>query len=224
MSALAAVAAVLLLGACQPAYMRVAPTLAGMPVYAVEGANPRKWNSPVSFGPWQTTTAREGMRWDFGLPLLGITAGYATQPYRLVIAGNGPVVQAECVSRAASLARKSLAVDPTFGRLPALACGFRGAGEGTLRLRTTATNTEEGTIDFGDGAWTVRSVSHYEGSPLPSPLPLGYEISRNGFIHAGVETINRGRVWIDPALPAEDQARLAAAITALLLYVPASGG
>lgn len=211
------------LPACQVAQMQLAPSLAGLPAVPVTGANPRRWNSPVAFGPWRTDVAREGMKWDFALPLLGITVGYARQPYRVVIGSGGEPIQAECITRALSLERKGLAVDPAFGRLPALACGFEGRGGGTLRLRNTATNAEAGTIDFGDTQWNLRSVHRFQGSSIPSGEPLGYEIEGGGRVVAAVETINQGRVWIDPAVSPRDQERLAVAIMVLLLYDPAAG-
>jgi hypothetical protein len=210
--------AVVFLAACQTAQMRVAPELATTEPLLVEGANPRRWNTPIRFGQWATSEAREGMTWDFGLRLLGIDANFAFQPYRLTV-GN---VQAECITRTAALSRKGLSVDPAFGRIPALACGFMGAGEGTLELKTTAMNEEKGEIEFGGMTWGVRSVRNFAGSSIPSGDPLGYEITRDGRVVAAVETINRGRVWMDPALSARDQSRIAAVATALLLYEPAT--
>ncbi|HEU4522610.1 MAG TPA: hypothetical protein VFT12_11445 [Thermoanaerobaculia bacterium] len=208
---------------CTTARMRVDPALADVTALDVSGANPRTWNTPIRFGPWATSVAREGGTWGFGYRLLGIDAGFAFQPYRLVVSNGPSSVQAECVTRAAVLSRNDLSVDPSFGRIPALACGFRGAGDGTLRLRTTATNAEEGEIEFGAERWTIRSVRDFEGSAIPSGDPLGYEIRDDGRVVAAIETINRGRVWIDPSVDAEDAARLAAVATALLLYEPAGG-
>ena len=206
--------------ACTTAQMRVGPALASSAPLEVSGANPRTWNTPIRFGPWATSTAREGGTWDFGYRLLGIDANFAFQPYRLTVSNGRSPVRAECITPAATLSRNDLSVDPSFGRIPALACGFLGAGEGTLRLRTTATNAEEGEIAFGNERWTIRSVRNFEGSSIPSSEPLGYEISRDGRVIAAVETINRGRVWMDAALDEEDGARLAAVATALLLYEP----
>lgn len=215
-------AAALAVSACQTAQMQLAPSLAPVAAVPVTGANPRKWNDPVSFGPWRTDVAREGMRWDFALPLLGLTVGYSFQPYRVVVTSGGEAVQAECITRALTLARRGLAVDPAFGNIPALACGFRGSGDGTLRLRTTAGNQEQGAIDFGDTRWTLRSVHRFHGSSVPSGEPLGYEVEGGGAVVAAVETINRGRVWIDPAVSPRDQERLAVALMVLLLYDPLS--
>jgi hypothetical protein len=189
----------------------------------VTGANPRRWNSPVAFGPWRTEVAREGLNWDFALPLFGITARYAFQPYRVVIGAGGEPLQAECITRALALERKGLAVDPALGRLPALACGIRGRGEGTLRLHDTASSREQGTIDFGDTRWSLRPVHRFQGSAIASGEPNGYQIEGGGRVIAAVETLNAGRVWIDPAVSPRDQERLAVAIMVLLLYDPAAG-
>ncbi len=216
------VAIIVAANACTVARMQVAPSLAPLAAVPVTGANPRRWNSQVSFGPWRTDVAREGMRWDFALPLLGLTAGYSFQPYRVVVTAGGEPVQAECITRALSLSRKGLSVDPAFGNVPALACGFRGRGDGTLRLRATATHQEQGTIDFGDTRWTLRSVHRFQGSSIPSGEALGYEIEGGGAVIAAVETINQGRVWLDPAVSPRDQERLAVALMVLLLYDPLS--
>lgn len=203
--------------------MQVAPALEPLAAVPVSGANPRKWNAPVSFGPWRSEVAYEGMKWDFALPLLGITVGYSTQPYRVVATAGGNPIQAECHARAVALARKGLEVDPAFGNLPAFACGFQGRGSGTLRVHATAMGQETGTIDFGDTKWALRSVHRFRGSSIPSGPPLGYEFEGGGRVVAAVEVINQGRVWIDPAVSPRDQERLAVAIMVLLLYDPAAG-
>ncbi len=215
------IALVLSAFACQTAQIQLAPDLAMVTPVPVQGANPRRWNAPVSFGAWATTEVREGFTWDFGYRLLGIDVAFAFQPYRLVISSGNQAIQAECITRAAALSRKDLSVDPSFGRIPALACGFRGEGEGTLHLNTTSMNREEGEAAFGRSVWQIRSVHKFAGSSVMSGDPLGYEISSDGRVIAAVETMNRGRVWIDPTLSTEDQGRVAAVATAVLLYEPA---
>ncbi|HEU0224865.1 MAG TPA: hypothetical protein VFR29_05480 [Steroidobacteraceae bacterium] len=214
-------AALLALPACQVAQMRVAPELERLAAVPVSGANPRRWNAPLAFGPWRAELAHEGMKWDFALPLLGLTAGYSTQPYRVVASAGGNPIQAECHARAVTLSRKDLAVDPAFGKLPAFACAFQGRGAGSLRLNTTAMGQEAGTLDYGDTRWGLRSVHRFHGSSIPSGPPLGYEVMGGDRVVAAVETINQGRVWIDPAVSPRDQERLAVAIMVLLLYDPA---
>ncbi|HEY7753827.1 MAG TPA: hypothetical protein VH856_08425 [Steroidobacteraceae bacterium] len=216
-------AASFLLQACQVAQMRIAPELERLAAVPVSGANPRKWNAPLAFGPWRSDVAYEGMKWDFALPLLGLTAGYSTQPYRVVVTAGTEPIQAECHARAASLSREGLTVDPAFGKLPAFACAFQGRGAGSLRLNPTAMGQEGGTIDYGDTRWGLRSVHRFQGSSIPSGPPLGYEVTGGDRVVAAVETINQGRVWMDPAVSPRDQERLAVAIMVLLLYDPAAG-
>jgi hypothetical protein len=215
--------ATFLLQGCQVARMQVAPELERLAAVPVFGANPRKWNAPLAFGPWRSEVAHEGMKWDFALPLLGLTAGYSTQPYRVVVTAGGEPIQAECHARAASLSRGSLAVDPAFGKLPVFACAFQGRCAGSLRLNTTAMGQKAGTIDYGDTRWELRSVHRFQGSSIPSGPPLGYEVTGGGRVVAAVETINQGRVWLDPAVSPRDQERLAVAVMVLLLYDPAAG-
>ena len=213
------------LAACQVAQMRVPEGLAGLQAFTVEGANPRRWNTPVRFGQHGTTTAREGMSWDFGFRLLGLQTGIAFQPYRLVVESPGATVQAECITRNVVLNRRDLSLDAGgVAQLPALACGFQGGGDGTLRLRTTASNAERGEAVFGRRTFQVQSIRQFQGSDWPSGEPLGYELKIDDWTVAAVETINQGRVWIDPDLDDRDAARVAAVITALLLYVPAEAG
>lgn len=205
---------------CQTAQMKVATPLAGIDAMPVQGANPRRWNAPIRFGPWGTSEVHEGLTWNFGLPLLGLDLGYSFQPYRFVLASEAQSVQAECVTRDARVSRKGVSIDLARKRIPPLACGFRGLGDGTLRLRTTLANKEEGDIDFGQPRWSVRSVHHLEGARFQSGDPVGYEILAGDQVIAAVETINRGRVWVDPSLPAEERTRIAAVSTALLMYKP----
>lgn len=209
------------LTACETARMQLAPELDPASGYLVEGANPRRWNAPLQFGPWATTEVREGGDWGFGVPILGINVGYSWQPYRLALAGEASELRAECITRALLLSRSGASVDPSLGRIPALACAYRGAeGDGSLRLRNKATMGAEGTLEFPGEEWTVRSVHRLEGSRIPAGDPVGWEIVADGRVVAAVETINRGRVWIDPSLGATARDRIAAAAASLLLYVP----
>lgn len=208
--------------ACQTAQMQVAPSLASAPVMAVEGANPRRWNAPIRFGPWTTLEAREGLTWQFGQRLLGIDAQLAFQPYRFALAAGDQPLQGECITRALVLSRRGLAVEPARTALPALACGFRAEEEGTLRLHATLRNTEKGEIAFAGTTWEVRSVHDLVGAKIRNGDPVGYEITDGERTLAAVETINRGRVWMSPTLDDEERGKLALAATALLLYEPAA--
>jgi hypothetical protein len=203
--------------ACTVARMQVAPSLASATPMDVTGSNPRVWNRPIGFGPFQSSEVQEGMKWGFSIPLLGIDASYRSQPYRLVLQSPSGPIQAECVTRSAELSRSGFALDPTLGRMPVLGCGFRsGDDEWTMGLLEQAPG-RRGEIR-GDTPWTIRSVLVSERSPISSSEPLGYEILRDGDVIGAVEVINRGRVWMAPSLEGRDQQRLAAAAAALLLF------
>jgi hypothetical protein len=206
--------------ACQTAQMQVAPSLASAPAMAVEGANPRRWNTPIRFGPWSTLEAREGLTWQFAHRLLASDAHFATQPYRFALTAGDQPLQGECITRALLLSSHGYAVDPTLGQMPALACGFRATEEGTLRLRATSRNTEEGEVAFAGTTWEVRSVHRLAGSRVRTGDPMGYEVTDRERVLAAVETINHGRVWISPTLEEEDRGKVALVATALLMYKP----
>jgi hypothetical protein len=209
------------LSGCQTAQMRVDPVLMATTPLQVTGANPRIWNAPIAFGSWSTRRVEEGWLWGFGYRLLGIEARYAQQPYRVVFGSADAAVQAECMTRAVTLSRNDLSIDPALGRLPLLGCGFRGAGDGTLRLHATAASAERGTVEFAGETWTLRSANHFAGSPIRSSEPLGYEIVRGADVIAAVETINDGRVWLRQGLTQIEQSRAAVVAAVLLLYTPA---
>ncbi len=212
----------LVISGCRTAAISVPAELADAKAFAVTGANPRIWNRPLSFGPWRTSEVREGGRWGFAAPLLGLEAGFSQQPYRLVLEHeDGREVRAECVSRSVTLSRSGWSMDPTLGALPALACGFRSddGDEWTLKLHARGTNFE-GELSSSGSQLKVRSLHLLEGSRLPSGEPVGYEIVGESTLGA-VETVNRGRVWIAPSTGSAIEGRIAAAAAVLLLFEPA---
>jgi hypothetical protein len=207
---------------CSVATMAVSPALAAAAEpLDVRGANPRLWNRPISFGPWQTLEVREGLQWGLAGPLLGVEVGFSRQPYRLLLSGeDGDQLQVECVTRKLLLSKKGWSVDPSFGAIPALACGFRSVESGeewAMKLHNRSMNMT-GHLMFSDGrTLPLQSVHRLEGSRISSADPVGFEIG-SGQIFGAVEVVNRGRVWIDPSLGHRDRDRIAAAAAALLLY------
>ena len=185
--------------------------------WSVEGANPRRWNQPLSFGPYRTASVNEGTTrsWlaDFDL----VQVGKADQAYRLML--NDTSV--ECHTREVVIGRAGFFLDPSLGKDPLLVCGLGGAGERfVLALarsgRAEPALTGELREADGDASYSIRSLHRHAGGSLPSSEAFGFEMLRDGRRVAAVETINRGRVWIDPA--AEDRDALAAAAASLLLF------
>jgi len=205
------IAAMILLAACATAQLDVP---AG--AYDVSGANPRRWNAPISFGEWSTQSVNEGTTRSWLADLGVVQLGKADQGYHLSM--NGTAV--ECHTREFVLGRSGVFVDPSFGTDPLLVCGYdRDGSRSVLTLGRTGRvePTLRGTLrDANGNALEVRSLHRAIGAALPSGEPFGFELVRGDDRVAVVETINRGQVWIDPN--AENRDVLAAAAASLLLF------
>jgi hypothetical protein len=205
----------LLLSACATAQLDLP---AG--AMTVEGSNPRTWNRPIAFGPYRTAWVDEGTRrsWLAGLNL--VSFGRADQAYHLAL-GETTI---ECHTREFVIGRKGFYIDPTLGRLPLLVCGFDQAGAQTTLLLSKTGRAEPSlrgeirTVGGEEPALAVASLHRPAGAVIGSPEPFGYEIRSGARVIGIVETVNRGRVWIDPELGQTEQDRLAAAAAALLLF------
>jgi len=183
---------------------------------AVSGANPRRWNGPISFGEFRTETVNEGTNRSFLIDLGLVDFGKADQAYRLTMNG----VAVECHTRELRVGVAGVFVDPHLGKEPLLVCGYERDGDRSVLALSRSGAVEpslRGELRAVNGpALEVRSLHRAVGAAFPSGDPFGYEITRGEQRVAVVETINRGRVWIDPA--AENREVLAAAAASLLLF------
>lgn len=209
------------LASCTTATMSVPRSLAGVSPMPVSGANPRAWNRPIEFGPWRSTEVREGLQWSIAPRIFGIEVELKRQPYRMMLEGpEGGELQVECVTRRLAISRDRWSVDPTLGRLPALACGFRDVATGeewSMKL-SQGVDRLAGEIRANGERWPLGSIHRPEGSRIEGPEPLGYEVLEDGRALAAVQVVNRGRIWIQPDLPLQTRDRLAAVAAALLLF------
>lgn len=185
--------------------------------YAVEGANPRVWNRPISFGEWRTSVVNEGTTRSWLADLDLIEVGRTDQAYRMTL--NDTAI--ECHTRELVVGRGGLFLDPSLGREPLLVCGIDEGGERSILALARTGRTDPSLRGELRGATAtaaleVRSINRAFDSRLSSNEPFGFEILRDGRRVAAVETINRGRVWIAPNAPNRDT--LAAAAAALLLF------
>lgn len=192
--------------------------------YDVTGANPRRWNAPISFGPYSTQSVDEGTRrsWLADLDLLQV--GKADQGYHFTVNG----IAVECHTREVVIGRAGVFVDTSLGREPLLVCGYqRSTGtKSVLALSRTGSPEPEfrGELRALPGpAFEVRSLHRAKEGSLPSGEPFGYEIRLGELPVAIVETVNRGRVWIDPAEEANRDMLAAAAASLLLFREPDAG-
>jgi len=90
--------------------------------------------------------------------------------------------------------------------------------EGTIEPLSIAS----GLLTDGKAQIMIEPISKYEGSPLPSENPTGYLFIMDNRVVAGVETINKGAVWILDTVPELPREAIATAATALMLYKPLS--
>lgn len=216
-----------LLSACQLARMQVSPDLAAVHPLAVDRALWRKPSDPLSFGSWHTTRIDVG--WGkFRSSNTPVTVtGKRTidfesfqRPYRLDVETSTGLISAECVARAEAVAYKDWSLDSgALQGIPPLHCSYTGAAEGEMELleMPTIAGSEAGNIEFELNRWHVQSVNRIEGGRGPGSI-CGYEIRSGTEVVAAVETVNRGRVWISPALSPTEQDRVAAVAMALLVY------
>ncbi|HEX8252256.1 MAG TPA: hypothetical protein VF846_03825 [Thermoanaerobaculia bacterium] len=184
--------------------------------YDVSGSNPRRWNAPISFGDWRTEMVNEGTRRSWLTQVGVVQVARADQGYHLALNG----VDVECHTKEFAIGAGGVFVDPTFGNAPLLVCGYDSRGErSVLTLHRTGRIEPmlRGTLRDDDGnALEVRSLHRPIGAKFPAGEAYGFELMRGEERVAVVETINRGRVWIDPA--AQNRDTLAAAAASLLLF------
>ena len=187
---------------------------------AVQGANPRTWNQPLSFGEWTTASVDEGTTRSFLFDLGMLDVGKTDQAYRMVLEGAGPQTNVECHMREVVVGAAGVFVQASLGREPILVCGLWRKGYRTVLALTRTGEVEPSLVgelrQVGGTTYDVRSIHRAATGGVRSGDPFGYEIVRGEHAFAIVETVNNGRVWIDPDAPNRDD--LAAAAAALLLF------
>lgn len=223
---LGALACGLVLVACAPATVRLPADLPGDSLaYDVSGHSPRRWQQPLRFGPYRTVGMREGMDFSWTLPLFGGHLARASKPYRytMVTLGEAPV-EVECRTRATLLLGRGVSIDITETMEPRMACCVRhDADEPLVFELADKGNRYDGAIFPARGGrplFSVRSLHRFEGSSLASMEPLGYEILRGGEVVAAIETLNAGRVFMNPDTSPRERVMLAAMSAALLMFDP----
>ncbi|HEX6097507.1 MAG TPA: hypothetical protein VF432_14360 [Thermoanaerobaculia bacterium] len=214
----------LVMGLLLTACVAVQPVRIAIPAtaVAVEGANPRVWNQPISFGDWRTASVNEGTTRSFLFDLGILDVGKTDQAYRMVLQGPGQQTDVECHMREVIVGSAGVFVQASLGKEPILVCGLSRKGYRTVLALTRTGRPEPSLVgelrQVGGATYDVRSIHRAATGGIPSGEPFGYEIVRDERALAVVETVNRGRVWIDPDAPNRDD--LAAAAAALLLWTP----
>jgi hypothetical protein len=221
-------AALVFLGACRttgPLHVDVDPALATADVYEVKGLTNRHWGKPVSFGGFSTRKTRVGETWAWTSGTFGVGVGKRTRPYRFIFVGErGEEWKVECRAKTpilrhvddrgeweVPLGETQLGCamqDPTGARVHALTL----AGIGDFR----------GSTDFGGAPIEIRSldtIAAAEGHrALTLPGAIGYELRQDGRVIAGVDVLDKGRVYLARDLAPELRTPVAMTATVLLLF------
>ncbi|MGN6186930.1 MAG: hypothetical protein ACTHQM_25115 [Thermoanaerobaculia bacterium] len=202
---------VVLTAACATVQLDLPPD-----TYSVSGANPRRWNQPLSFGQWSTSMVDEGTTRSFLVDTGILQIGKSDQAYRMKLNS----IAIECHARELVVGKADVFLDPSLGSHPLLVCGFdRGRTQSVLVLARSgqAEPSLRGELrEIGGPSFEIQSIHRAPNSRIASSEPFGFEILRDGTRIAVVETVNQGRVWIDPTVANRDT--LAAAAASLLLF------
>lgn len=221
----AAIAAVALLAGCTPAQVKLPAGFAERAqAHAVTGHSPRRFNQPIHFGPYSARRLHDGgtFRWEAGWGEVGLVESQRPYAFTLTTLGQPPV-EVQCESRTMRLRHEDedSALELDFSGLqgPVLACGLQIGGAGPVLPLEVSVGRDrlEGRLGSPWGRLEVRSLHAYAGSTLASMDANGFEVSQGGQPWMVVETLNAGRVLLDPSPDPRRQAYLAAAATALLL-------
>ena len=225
LSCLCAATAATLLAACAPAQVKLPTGFADRAVvHAVDGHSPRRFNQPIFFGPYSARRLQDGdtFHWVQGTGRTDLVDSARDYAFTLTTAG-APAVEVQCQTRQSVLRHgdedSMLELDLTAAEGPLLSCGLRLGGAGPVHdLALGARGRQlEGRLDSPWGGLNVRSLHGLAGSSLSTMDANGFELSRGGAPWMVVETINAGRVLLEPTTDPRQRAYLAAAATALLL-------
>ena len=219
--------------AAAPVSMKLPAELQAVQPQAVHGRTGNLWRNPLRFAGWQATAPStfdasgwalaaasgneekrlnvESVAFEFGIRAEGSSSGESRH---------------RCLARFRSATHSEVrgrVSDETSIELagyPRVDCELPGPRPGHLSLhRDAGSQRDSGELRFGERVWDLRSVNNL--ATQRSSLPMGrfgYELRMDGVAMAAVETVNQGRVWLDPKLDAADRPELAAAIAALLSY------
>lgn len=201
-----------------------------MDTLVVSGHSPRRHGEPVRIGPYSALELREGHHFGWEIPvgrpaLRGLDAGWA---FTQIAIGQAPV-EVQCRARARTLVRgdadSSLSVDLDMLRTrPVLVCAFRSDGEERHVLELFRRGERlEGTAAGPGGTYRITSLHRLEGTPLPSGIPVGYQVREDSGTVMVVDRLNAGTVSLDRSLSPAQHVPLAALATALLMFDPAFG-
>ncbi|MDF2178668.1 hypothetical protein P2G88_10445 [Aliiglaciecola sp. CAU 1673] len=202
-----------LLSGCQSTATMAVESTISLQEFKVQGANPYRWDAPLSFGQWQTQHTDSGTI-SAALPLwqVELRGHYQKRTLQLVNGTGG-----ECRGMGVELSYRGWSLDPTLGNLPILQCRYSGPTPFQFSLEADMWGRLNGSFSIEGVTYQIRSEHSYAGSPFTSPYPLGFHIIAQGNTVWSIETMNTGRILVLQNLPVSHQNALAAVSFALLL-------
>ncbi len=220
-SSLALVGALGLATGCTAARMQLDPQLASnAPEQPVSGLSLAQFRKPVTFGPYSATLTRGGFKSTTETGIGPYKQKKTEQPFAFTMAGGTPASWVGDCSYGTSQRSVLFPINNDAGLVCTL---VPEGGKGWQIVLASAgklygPNSLSGTLTDGQTSYGVAMVHRLAGSSFSSAEPVGYEIrDAGGVAVAAVQTFNRGQVWIDPRLAAEQQTALAAGAIALLV-------
>ncbi|WP_337842763.1 hypothetical protein [Rheinheimera sp.] len=204
----------------QAAQMQSAPAFEQMQPWSVQGSNPRRFDQPLSFGPFYSAKAKQAPAFGFGLKILGVSLQHQRQAQQLSLTNGEHWQHLECLAQSNQLGYDGWQLDTSLGKSPVFACGIQGDSSRSLVLYSQWDNSYKGESLLSNRLVKINSVHKMAGSHWPLMDPSGYVLSDSEGPLAQLETINAGRVWFRPGLPAVVQTEVAALAAALLLFKP----
>lgn len=215
---------VVVLTGCAPAQVRL-PEGVGNDLRAlpVTGISPRRAGDPVFFGPYSVRSLRDGGRRQDGASVGRAEFWQQWHPWRFTLTTTGQsAIDVDCEASRTALTwgKAGREVEIDLGGLegPMLGCGFRRGPEAppfVLELSRRGSRIA-GQFDVAGTTYRIASLHHFEGSPLASDEPVGFEFVVGGRVAMVVDVLNQGQVLMSSRISPREQAMLAAAATALL--------
>jgi hypothetical protein len=213
---------------CKPAELVLDPSLTAkaMPVKGRQGL---MIGQVVSYGAYKTGKVRRGWTGSYDLPFIVRFRGAREKLSYVQYSPGGMQAEVACVSRFKST---ELTLLKDFFNIPLnLKNYFAGTitfGEGGATWDFILHNPDgdflrkkesAGYIQNGSERIEINALRELKGQPkwMNELTVYGHEFYYEGKVAGAVSTINKGTVWIDPALSPEVKTVLAAVATGLLL-------
>lgn len=214
----------LLVGACTSAQLRLPAGLGDEALeMKVTGVSPRWSGDAILFGPYSVRRLDDGGTYRDGASVGRASFWRQWHPWEFTLTSPGQAaVDVQCEASRMALAwgdaRSETEIDITGLEGPMLGCGLRRdprAQPHTLEISRKG-NHFVGELVSPSTVYRVASLHAFEGSPITSGEPVGFEFTDQGRVAMVVDVLNQGRVLLRADTDARERSLLAAAATALL--------